>query len=148
MDEITKEKIKLEISKIDSLVEKSSILHEKCKIQEPDFVELNAIGSILHSYYSGIESIFNLIYKTSYGTTLSGNMWHSDLFSDMFAKTDKHEPVMPQKLFSPLKEYLGFRHVFRHAYGYELDWNRLKPLFSGLIENWKAVKSCLIVFCV
>lgn len=142
MDEITKEKIKLEISKIDSLVEKSSVLLAKCKSQEPDFIELNAIGSILHSYYSGIESIFNLIYKSSYGKTLSGNMWHSDLFTDMFSKTDKHDPILPQELFSPLKEYLGFRHVFRHAYGYELDWNRLKPLFSELVDNWNAVKKC------
>ena len=146
MDEITKEKIKLEISKIDSLVDKSSVLLDKSKVQEPDFIELNAIGAILHSYYSGIESIFNLIYKASYGKTLSGNMWHSDLFTDMFSKTDKHEPVLPQELFSPLKEYLGFRHVFRHAYGYELDWNRLKPLFSGLIENWNSVKKDLFNF--
>lgn len=28
------------------------------------------------------------------------------------------------------KDYLGFRHVFRHSYGYELDWLRLNPLFS------------------
>lgn len=98
--------------------------------RRPDFVELNAIGSILHSYYCGIGSIFNLIYKSTYGKTLSGNAWHSELFTDMFAKTEKHEPVLPQELFQPLKEYLGFRHVFRHSYGYELDWQRLKPLSS------------------
>lgn len=127
LDELTKTKIGLEISKIDTLVEKSSLLLSKCKISESDFVELNAIGSILHSYYSDVESIFNLIYKSSYAKTLSGNMWHSELFS-------------------PLKEYLGFRHVFRHAYDYELDWTRLKPLFSELTENWQSVKECLTKF--
>ena len=114
------------------LIEKSSVLLLKCNVTKPDFVELNAIGSILHSYYCGIESIFNLIYKSTYGKTLSGNTWHSDLFTDMFKKTEKHEAVLQKELFAPLKEYLGFRHVFRHAYGYELDWNRLKPLFSTL----------------
>ncbi len=141
MDEITSSKINLEISKIDTLVQKSSVLLSKCNIEEPDFIELNAIGSILHSYYSGIESIFNLIYKTTYGKSLSGTTWHSDLFTDMFAKTEKHEPILRHELFQPLKEYLGFRHVFRHAYSYELDWKRLKPLFSGLTENWNDVKS-------
>ncbi len=143
MDNATKIKITLEISKIDKLIEKSSVLLSKCSIAEPDFVELNAIGSILHSYYCGIESIFNMIYKSIYAKTLSGNTWHSDLLADMFEKTDKHNPILPQKLFQPLKEYLGFRHVFRHAYGYELNWERLKPLFSILTENWNEVKDNL-----
>ena len=140
MDKTAQAKILLEISKIDTLIEKSGVLLSKCKIETPDFIELNAIASILHSYYCGIESIFNMIYKASYGKTLTGNMWHSDLFTDMFAKTDKHSAVLPQELFVPLKEYLGFRHVFRHSYGYELDWTKLAPLFSNLSENWKLVK--------
>ncbi len=43
MDDATKQKAALEISKIDSLVEKASVLLSKCKIIESDFVELNAI---------------------------------------------------------------------------------------------------------
>ncbi len=146
MDEVTKLKINIEISKIDSLVEKSSVLLSKCKIEEPDFVELNAIGSILHSYYNGVESIFNLIYKALYEKTLSGHTWHSDLFSDMFSSTDKHEPILSQELFTTLKEYLGFRHVFRHSYGYELDWTKLNPLFSNFADNWRGVKNCFKQF--
>ncbi len=146
MDDATKQKAALEISKIDNLVEKSSVLLSKCKIAEPDFVELNAIGSILHSYYGGIESVFNLIYKSIYNKTLSGNMWHSDLFTDMFEKTDFHEPILPEELFKSLREYLGFRHVFRHSYGYELDWKRMQPLFFALPENWAAVKNALNKF--
>ncbi len=37
MDDATKQKAALEISKIDNLVEKSSVLLSKCKIAEPDF---------------------------------------------------------------------------------------------------------------
>ena len=40
----------------------------------------------------------------------------------------------------PLKDYLVFRHVFRHSYGYELDWLRLNPLFSGMADVWQKVK--------
>lgn len=133
-------KITFEISKIDKLIDKSSVLFSKCNMAEPDFVELNAIGSILHSYYCGLESIFNLIYKSIYAKTLSGNTWHSDLLADMFEKNDKHAQILSDTLFQPLKEYLGFRHVFRHAYGYELNWERLKPLFSNLTDNWTEVK--------
>ena len=112
----------------------------------PDFIELNAIGSILHSYYNGIENIFNMIYKVSYGKTLTGTMWHSDLFKDMFEETKEHKQVLPQDLMSSLKEYLGFRHIFRHSYGYDLDWTKLEPLFSGLSDNWKSVKESFNTF--
>ena len=147
MDEQTKEKLKLEISKIDSLVSKSSVLLCKCKVQEPDFIELNAIGSILHSYYNGLESIFKLIHKSNGGSSLTSTMWHSELFSSMFEEQENRSAVLTDDLKIPLKEYLGFRHVFRHSYGYELDWERLNPLFSGLEENWKRVKDCFVKFC-
>lgn len=140
MDNSTKEKIELEISRISDLIDKSSVLLSKCKTAAPDFIELNAIGSILHSYYNGIENIFNMIYKASYGQTLAGTMWHSDLFKNMFEETKEHKAILPQEIMAPLKEYLGFRHVFRHAYGYDLDWSKLEPLFFGLTDNWKAVK--------
>jgi len=58
-------KIAFEISQIDELIEKSSVLLQKCILQEPDFIELNAAGAILHSYYNGLENIFLLIRKTS-----------------------------------------------------------------------------------
>lgn len=146
MDEITKEKIYLEISKIDNLVSKSSILLQKCRTKEPDFFDLNAMGSILHSYYNGIESIFKLIYKSSEDKPLTSNIWHSELFQSMFEKSENRETVLSQDLKEPLKEYLGFRHVFRHSYGYELDWERLNPLFCGMSEIWTKVKSCIVSF--
>lgn len=146
MDEITKEKINLEISKIDTLVSKSSLLLTKCQNTEPDFFDLNAAGSILHSFYNGLESIFKLIHKASDGIPLTSTMWHSELFHSMFIQTEKRKAVLSQDLEEPLKEYLGFRHVFRHSYGYELDWERLSPLFSGMTEIWQKVKTCFVEF--
>jgi hypothetical protein len=31
-----------------------------------------------------------------------------------------------------LHEYLRFRHLFRHGYGFSLDWAKLVPLLEGL----------------
>ena len=33
-----------------------------------------------------------------------------------------------------LGEYLRFRHLFRHRYGFELSWGKLEPLLRGLTE--------------
>ena len=146
MDEVLKEKISLEIAMIDSLVDKSSLLQEKCRIYEPDFVEINAIGSILHSYYNGLENIFKLIHKHFDGTPLTSSMWHSELFHSMFVATEKRTALLTDELLAPLKGYLGFRHIFRHSYGEELDWERLSKLFFGMNENWLSVKACLSRF--
>ena len=146
MDSFTQEKINLEISKIDTLVDKSSLLLEKCKFSEPDFFDLNAIGSILHSFYNGLESIFKLIHKANGGKPLTNTMWHSELFYSMFEETKSRNAVLQRELTEPLKDYLGFRHVFRHSYGYELDWLRLNPLFSGMADVWQKVKADLEKF--
>ena len=133
----------MEISKIDILVKKSTLLLEKCKINAPDFFDLNAIGSILHSFYNGLESIFKLIHKAYNGTIFSSGMWHSELFHSMFKQTDSKPSVLDQSLSAPLKDYLGFRHVFRHSYGYELDWERLEPLFTEMSDIWNEIKICI-----
>jgi uncharacterized protein YutE (UPF0331/DUF86 family) len=31
-----------------------------------------------------------------------------------------------------LREYPGFRHLFRKRYGFELDWRKLKKLLLGI----------------
>lgn len=146
LDNSCKEKIFLEIEKIDNLIEKSSVLISKCNILEPDFIEVNAIGSVLHSFYNGLESIFKLIYKSYNEKSLSSRMWHSELLTEMFKIRKNGTTVLSQELLNDLKEYLGFRHVFRHSYGYEMDWNRLAPLFKKMPIVWNNVKKCILNF--
>ena len=74
------------------------------------------------------------------GKTLTNTMWHSELFYSMFEETKSRNAVLQKELTEPLKDYLGFRPVFRHFYGYELDWLRLNPLYSGMADVWQTVK--------
>lgn len=144
MDDSCKEKILFEIGKIDNLVEKSSVLLEKSKLIVPDFIEVNAVGSILHSFYNGVENIFKLLYKDSGGKPLSAGMWHSELFAEMFKVRKNNFSILNSDLLIDLKDFLGFRHVFRHSYGYELDWMRLEPLFYKMNSVWKRTKECIL----
>ena len=141
MDNAVKLKIAFEISQIDELIEKSSVLLQKCILQEPDFIELNASGAILHSYYNGLENIFLLIRKNIDKTVLSSERWHSELLKSMFAATEARRPLFEKKLYDQLVDYMGFRHFFRHAYGYHLRWDLIKPLFMNIEENWYTVKT-------
>ena len=141
MANAVKLKIAFEISQIDELIEKSSVLLQKCILQEPDFIELNAAGAILHSYYNGLENIFLLIRKNIDKTVLSSERWHSELLKSMFAATEARRPLFEKKLYDQLVDYMGFRHFFRHAYGYHLRWDLIKPLFMNIEENWYTVKT-------
>lgn len=40
--------------------------------------------------------------------------------------------VLDGALCSRLQEYLRFRHLYRHGYGYVLEWPRLTPLLEGM----------------
>ncbi len=39
---------------------------------------------------------------------------------------------MDPDLCRRLSDYRSFRHVERHAYGYELRWDKMQPLVDGL----------------
>lgn len=141
MDKQIIEKINFEISQIDTLLQKAEILATKCAMQTPDFIELSAVGATLHSYYNGLENIFVLIRKNIDNTPFSTQRWHKELLDSMFVKTEKRKAVLDENIHEELLDYMSFRHVFRHSYGYALDWARLSPLFYGVNENWKTVKA-------
>jgi uncharacterized protein YutE (UPF0331/DUF86 family) len=42
--------------------------------------------------------------------------------------------VITAKTEKKLREYLGFRHLFRKRYGFELDWQKLKKLLLGMSQ--------------
>ncbi|MBP5706150.1 MAG: hypothetical protein J6W76_02610, partial [Spirochaetales bacterium] len=146
MDEILKQKILFGISMLDEHISKADILIKKCKAAEPDYIELCAVGSMLHSYYNGIENILLLISKNIDEISFSSSKWHSELLNSMFEKTAKHPAVFPNELKTDLTNYMNFRHFFRHSYGYSLQWEKAAPLFLNMQENWGTVKKLLNIF--
>jgi hypothetical protein len=45
-----------------------------------------------------------------------------------------------------LSEYLRFRHVFRHTYGYDLKWSRIQELAEALPELLKRLRDRFAAF--
>lgn len=96
-------------------------------------MELRAAASMLHDYYTGLEKIFRLIALELDGNLPSGEDWHKRLLDRMAVDIDDlRPPVIDQDVKEHLGEYLRFRHLFRHMYGFELKWDRCKPLIKKL----------------
>jgi hypothetical protein len=118
-----------EIKKLELLdKEKNALLKRR-----PSNYVVRAGGSILHDFYTGIEKIFESIAKEVDNRLPIGEEWHSELLHQMTLDIPGLRPqVITANTERNLREYLGFRHLFRKRYGFELDWRKLKKLLLGM----------------
>lgn len=85
MDSAERAKIRYEVLQIDELIEKSQVLVSLCKTKESDFIELTAVGGILHSFYNGLENIFVLMGKSLHFDFNASPQWHRNLIDYVWA---------------------------------------------------------------
>lgn len=94
---------------------------------------VRARGSILHDLYNGMERIFVRIADELDGGPPRGDAWHQGLVRSMTLRIDGvRPPVITPELGTELRDFLGFRHVFRNIYGDELDVERVAQLEARL----------------
>lgn len=99
----------------------------------PDTFEMYALGGILHDLYHGMESICSLIVKRIDKHLPVGSSWHRELIEIVSRPSEitTRPAIIRKETAELLVQYLGFRHLFRHNYGFELDWSKLAPLWHG-----------------
>lgn len=103
----------------------------------PNKVVLRAMGSILHDFYTGIEKMFRRIALEMEGTLPEGENWHRQLLNRMSGEIESTRPaVISNDLKNTLDEYLRFRHLFRHLYGFELKWSRCRNLVENMDQTF------------
>lgn len=103
---------------------------------EPVQLELRGLASYVHEFYTGIESIFERI-AIELGEGLpQGEYWYADLLNQMAAEQPARRPaVIDEPLRARLRDYLRFRHFFRHAYDYQVEWKKLRPLVEDICRT-------------
>jgi hypothetical protein len=112
--------------------------------EPPSELEMRGVASYLHDFYNGVERIFERIAVTLEGELPKGENWHQELLQQMEKERQGVRPaVIDRKLFLELLEYLRFRHRFRHLYGDELKWDKLRPLAEGVFETFEQLRSQL-----
>jgi len=115
--------------------------------EDPGQFELHGLAAYLHQFYTGVESILERI-AVGLGEGLPrGEHWHADLLSQMAEERAGERPVMiDEPLRARLKDYLDFRHFFRHAYGYTLEWNHLRWKAENLPDTLTMLRDQLRLF--
>jgi uncharacterized protein YutE (UPF0331/DUF86 family) len=121
--------INFELSQIKTELEIINLLKSILKNTELDKIQVRAAASSLHSIYNGIEKILIFKIKDQHIKLTTEDRWHAELLE--VASTEK---IISNNIAERLKKFLGFRHFFRHNYGFMLDLDLIKPLIED-IEN-------------
>lgn len=141
------ELIDFEIQQIDRLLGFHAELLQRARSRVPlSSTEITALGSVVHSFYNGLESILLTIAKQFDQRVPGGRQSHRDLLNQMQQATATRQPILTANTVEALSQFLGFRHFFRHSYSFYISWERLEPLVLSMPMVWQQAKAELNVF--
>lgn len=141
--------IEFELERLRQL--EQSIVYVQQEIErDPDHAELfyENLALKLHSFYTGCERIFSLVATELNGGLPSGSDWHKRLLDRMSSDREGRVAVVKPSTAKQLKEILGFRHVVRSLYGFELDPERIQRLIENYPTVWAQTELDIITFVV
>lgn len=94
---------------------------------------LGSVAFDLHSFYQGVERIFEAIAKSIDRIVPSGDRWHRSLLAQMTEEIPGIRPaVISEETRTALDNYRTFRHLARNIYTFNLDVRRIKTLVESL----------------
>jgi predicted nucleotidyltransferase len=132
--------VKTELSNLERVVEELTDFLQHAP-PEPPKVQIQGGAKYLHDFYGGAERIFERIAVRIDEDLPAGQSWHTLLLQRMGQPFgDRRPAVLSLELEEELAEYLRFRHLFRHSYGYDLKWQRVRELSQSLPELLQAFR--------
>ena len=115
-----------EISQTHFSVETKSKLLKK-DVDNEDLT--SSLGYKLHNLYSAYEDLFKLVARFFENQIEDMARYHTDLLKRMSIEIEGIRPyLLSEHSFKVLDELRGFRHLFRHAYSYKLEGERILKL--------------------
>ena len=126
-------RIRNELLEIEHTLKRATEGMNRAKETGDDYY-LDGVALNLHSFYSGIERIFELIAVNIDDIVPEGENWHQILLKQMAEEMTEVRPaVVSDSVRLGLDEYRGFRHVVRNVYTYKFDSAR--PPFTKEFES-------------
>lgn len=115
--------------------------------RSPNYLELRGAGDIVHDFYNAVERYLERVAIEMNGGLPAGADSHARLLAAMARDLKNVRPaVLRPEVKRRLDEYLRFRHLFRHRYGFELRWDRLVPLLQEIHALSADLRSDLVKF--
>lgn len=116
-----------------------SILKEKKVVfnKEPVASEMvESTGYWLHNLYSAFEDLFKLTAGFWENNVNIDGDFHINLLKRMLVHIEQVRPALiSEESYRFLNELRGFRHVFRHAYSFGMDDERVSFLLNRVLKK-------------
>jgi hypothetical protein len=142
-----REEIEIELDSLQTIVTELSQLDQDIGDHRPTLREKTAAGAFLAQFYTGIENILKRI-CTFYAMPLpEGTQWHITLFKYFCEPARPPLPILFDDDFATrLSSFRNFRHAFFHAYGFQLDWERMRPGIAEIERIFQRFHQILLSF--
>ncbi|MDY6970291.1 MAG: hypothetical protein SVR08_16785 [Spirochaetota bacterium] len=127
LNEALEKKISFEFKQIEKELSVIDMILKAKNNKLLDEIELRAAASSIHSIYNGIEKIIIQIFKDQNIEFTATSKSHSELLKKAFERS-----IISLNLERKLREYMGFRHFYRHAYGFMIDNELIYPLLENI----------------
>jgi hypothetical protein len=139
-------RIRLELVELERVAERTRKIWTQAARSPDDFL-VDAAALNLHSFYSGLEHVFESIATLLDHSLPTGDAWHVELLRQMAAELPGvRPPVVSREMLNALDRYRGFRHVVRNVYTYRLDARQIAPLVEDLEKVEAQLRSELNAF--
>jgi hypothetical protein len=128
------------------VVERTTRIWRQASTSSDDYY-VDATALNLHSFYAGLERLFEIISEGIEQTKPTGSSWHQELLRQMAAEIPGvRPPVLSPDTRNRLDSYLGFCHVVRNVYTFHLDAERVGVLVRQLPATMDQVSRELLAF--
>jgi hypothetical protein len=135
-----------EVSSLGSVVARVENAWKKAAANNDEFY-FDSVALNIHSFYSGLERVFEKIASAVDSSQPQGINWHKELLNQMALEIPNVRPaVISEKTCKQLDNYRGFRHVVRNVYSYHINPDKMKPLAKGIRLTFKQVEKELTAF--
>ena len=123
-----------QIRQIDSIYEN---LKKKALTTDKHGAAVEAVESAgywMHNLYCAFEDLFKLVAGFWENNLITNGEFHIHLLKRMLVEIESVRPaLLTNASYKLLNELRGFRHVFRHAYSYGLDHERVSALLRKIL---------------
>ena len=137
-------RIENEVSEINNIRDLALRRWQKA-LRDEDY--LGSVAFDLHSFYQGVERIFEAFAKSIDRTVPSGDRWHKRLLVQMTEEIPGIRPaVISEETRTALDSYRTFRHLARNIYTFNLDAKRIRSLVENLPDAVEKVCKDISVF--
>jgi hypothetical protein len=114
-----------------------------------DDLYLDSVALNLHGFYSGLETLFELIATHVDKQKPTGANWHQFLLQQMTIEVVGIRPaVISIATYSELDEYRSFRHVVRNIYSFHFDPSKMEKLVIRVATLLTQLQAELLAFAL